>query len=177
MAHLSASASSYVPDGPPQPADLLGHLGIDLIRLRNHVTQNGKADALPRRSVDLPEERDGRSRPAQVLIPVENSPWTRPKNSPLYVLVCIWCLIWGHLFIFTALAEPYELRWSFRDRFLFPVLSKVESTLTTPTGIGCGFIHWECEGWVSGYVTRRKIAPLSDSNFFSFFKSLLAYRI
>src|SRR5258705_13480909 len=32
---------------------------------------NGKADALTRRSGDLPEEGDGRSRPTQALIPIE----------------------------------------------------------------------------------------------------------
>ena len=34
-------------------------------------TQNGKADALTRRSGDLPEEGDGRARPTQPLIPAE----------------------------------------------------------------------------------------------------------
>ena len=34
-------------------------------------TQNGKADALTRRSGDLPEEGDGRARPMQPLIPAE----------------------------------------------------------------------------------------------------------
>ena len=34
-------------------------------------TQNGKADALTRRSGDLPKEEDGRVRPTQPLIPAE----------------------------------------------------------------------------------------------------------
>ena len=34
-------------------------------------TQNGKADALTRRSGDLPEEGDGRARPTQPLISAE----------------------------------------------------------------------------------------------------------
>ena len=131
-------------------------------------TQNGKADALPRRSVDLPEEGDGRSRPTQVLIPVEKFTLNSAKKL---TFVCASMHMAPNMRSLIYFCRP---RWTLWIKMRFPRSISIPNTLksrillwplppVSAAGASNGNAKVECRDmWHGGKCPY--IAPSRDSN-------------